>query len=153
MLKQYRTVWKERAKQQSRPLGGPNEAARNLFLDSTEDLIAKDTGIVRPADVDRFTRALQSLHLDEPNFSASFPGDDLINPLKVLVTHHPLIAFAGRNGRSFGAAEGAGTLLRAARAYGFHLVLHGHTHEPHVLSDLPIEPISVGQELPLLQIG
>lgn len=153
LVKQYRSLWKERAKAQSRLLGGSNEASRTLFLESTEDLIAKDTGMVHTADITSFSNSIKTLHLDEPPYAVSYPGDESTNPLKILVTHHPLIAFAGRKRRTFDAAEGAGDLLRAARSVGMHVVLHGHTHEPHVLSDLPIESISTGQELPILQIG
>src|SRR6185437_10826478 len=56
-------------------------------------------------------------------------------------------------GRMYPAALDAGNLLRVARQYGFHVALHGHTHEPHLLTDMPVEAMRQGSEVPLVQIG
>ena len=146
--KHYRALWKEFTKD-----GGiTSESARQQFLQQTQSLIDSDYGMVAQADIDRFARSLQSLPTDEPLASRSQPGDDQPLPLKILVTHHPLISYTGHHAHPFIAASQAGQLIDQARHSGFHMVLNGHTHEPHVLSDYPLESYVV-TENPLLQIS
>lgn len=152
LVKKYKALWKERAKAQAKPAVGFDDLARWQFLKSTEELLLPDTGVVRAADVERFTRTLQALRLEDTGFAASYPGDEAAHLLKIVVSHHPLIGFTGRSGRPYAAAQDAGALLREARRFGFQVALHGHTHEPHVLSDMPLDMGSLG-ETPLLQIG
>ena len=153
LIKKYRTLWKDRAKTQPRQVGSYDEEARQLFLKLTEALILQDMGMVRQADVERFGKVMQALRLDDANFAVSYPGEGAGQPLKIVVSHHPLIGFTGRTGRPYPAAHDAGELLREVRRYGFQLALHGHTHEPHVLSDMPLDLSNIGGNAPLIQIG
>ncbi len=152
LAKRYRQLWKERAKTNTRPQGLYDENANQQFLRNTEELIWQDTGLVRQDDIDRFARIMPTIRADDP-FAASYPAGEQGGLLKIIVTHHPLIPFAGRGGRMYPAAIDAGNLLRVVRQYNFHVALHGHTHEPHVLTDMPVETLRQGNEVPLVQIG
>jgi predicted MPP superfamily phosphohydrolase len=153
LLKKYRATWKEHSKTPSRPVTGNDEEARRIFLKNTEELLALDTGMVRAADVNHLAQVMQNLPAEDGAFALSSPGEEAPVPLKIVVTHHPLVAFTGTTGRMYPAAQDAGTLLRTMRRFGFHLALHGHTHEAHVLSDMPIESANLGGDTPLVQIG
>ncbi len=153
LVKRYRELWRDYQKQTTRNQGGYDAALRHQFLTATDELIVRDNGQISPADVERFIATMQGLHLDELPGAQSYPGDDQSNTLRILVTHHPLMAHVGRTGRAYGMPANAPLLLSALRRYGFHMVLHGHTHEPHFLSDLPIETYGTSNETPFLQIG
>ena len=53
-----------------------------------------------------------------------------------LVHHHPvLIPSLAEPGRGYDAVLNSGKLLTILRRYGFHLLLHGHKHNPHTFTD------------------
>lgn len=53
-----------------------------------------------------------------------------------LIHHHPvLIPALVEGGRGHDAVHNAGMLLTILRRFGFHLVLHGHKHNPHVFTE------------------
>lgn len=53
-----------------------------------------------------------------------------------LIHHHPvLIPALSEPGRGYDAVHNSGKLLTILRKYGFHLVLHGHKHNPFTFSD------------------
>jgi 3',5'-cyclic AMP phosphodiesterase CpdA len=53
-----------------------------------------------------------------------------------LMHHHPiLIPALAETGRRYDAIHNSGLLLTLLRKYGFHLILHGHKHNPHTFSD------------------
>ena len=53
-----------------------------------------------------------------------------------LVHHHPiLIPDLAEPGRGYDAIHGAGHLLTILRRYGFHLLLHGHKHNPFTFTE------------------
>jgi len=69
-----------------------------------------------------------------------------------IVHHHPvLIPALSEPGRGYDAIHNSGKLLTILRKYGFHLVLHGHKHNPNTFTDdtksahqdLPDQPIFV----------
>lgn len=153
LIKRYRELWKDYIKAVARPNAAFDPALRQQFLQTTDALIPNDGGVIQPGDVERFSAAMQSLHLEEAPMGMSYPGDDQSNPLRILVTHHPLIAAIGRDGRPFASIANGGLLLPTLRRSGFQMALHGHTHEPHFLSDLPIESFGTSNDMPLLQIG
>jgi predicted phosphodiesterase len=154
LVKRYRALWKERAKAITRPQGQTDEQSSRQFLKATEELIVQDRGVVRNDDVNRFLSTLPGIRVDDTTFAASYPADEQAGLLKILVTHHPLIAFTGRSGRSYAAAQDAGALVKAARRFNFQLALHGHAHEPHILTDQTIDPVGLsGGDVPLRQVG
>ena len=78
-------------------------------------------------------------------------------PLKLLVTHHPLAIQPDQenkdeSGASRDALQSFEDVATAARTAGFHLALHGHIHKPQVLSDLSIME-GLGAQHPMRQIG
>ena len=53
-----------------------------------------------------------------------------------LIHHHPvLIPALAEPGRGYDAVENSGSLLCILRRYGFHLILHGHKHNPFVFAE------------------
>ncbi len=154
LVKRYRTLWRDRARANTRPQGQSDEESNRQFLKATEELIIPDRGVVRTDDVNRFLTTLPGIRVDDTTFATSYPADEQAGLLKILVTHHPLIGFTGRSGRAYGAAQDAGALVQAARRFNFQIALHGHTHEPHVLTDQAIDAVGLGGgDVPLHQIG
>jgi hypothetical protein len=129
---------------------------REDFLKLTEssDLTLLDVGRVLQRDFEVFRDwvAAQRTSLQPPS-----GGHE---PLKILITHHPLVvqpATASSSGQRLptGARRrdpGFQQLAEEAARAGFHLALHGHIHEARVLSDLSIlkEPDA---QLPMRQVG
>jgi hypothetical protein len=53
-----------------------------------------------------------------------------------LIHHHPvLIPVLAEPGRGYDAVHNSGTLLSLLRRHGFHMILHGHKHDPYVFSE------------------
>jgi 3',5'-cyclic AMP phosphodiesterase CpdA len=53
-----------------------------------------------------------------------------------LIHHHPvLIPALAEEKRGYDAVVNSGMLLQLLREFGFHMVLHGHKHHPHVFAD------------------
>jgi 3',5'-cyclic AMP phosphodiesterase CpdA len=150
LFKSYRSLWREYVKILAMRDGAYDEATRRQFIEQSRSLIARDTGMIHATDIVNFKQHMQSLRLDD--YAASRPGDST-NPLRLIVTHHPLIAYSGRDGTYHQAAGNAGSLLQQIRRHGFHLALHGHTHQPHTLTDMPLDAAFANTETPLLQVG
>jgi 3',5'-cyclic AMP phosphodiesterase CpdA len=113
---------------------------RLRFLDLTEgnSLTILDAGRIDDKDLREFTKwAKQVTATDQTGQT------QLREPLKILVSHHPLLAYSEPKTND---ADKEAVLLQrnlrdlvyAANDAGFHLALHGHIHKPHVLSDLSI---------------
>ena len=69
-----------------------------------------------------------------------------------LIHHHPvLIPALSEPGRGYDAVHNSGKLLTILRRHGFHLILHGHKHNPHTFTEdersahqtLPDQPILI----------
>lgn len=75
------------------------------------------------------------------------------NWLKIALLHHHPILIPGfvEPGRGVDAIVNANSLLRLLREFGFHAVLHGHKHFPHVFTYDP-EPAWVESSLPSLLV-
>ena len=53
-----------------------------------------------------------------------------------LIHHHPvLIPALAEPGRGYDAVENSGALLSLLRRFGFHLILHGHKHNPFIFAE------------------
>lgn len=53
-----------------------------------------------------------------------------------LIHHHPvLIPPLAESGRGYDAVHNSGLLLTLLRRYGFHLILHGHKHNPFIFAE------------------
>jgi 3',5'-cyclic AMP phosphodiesterase CpdA len=55
------------------------------------------------------------------------------NQIRIMVTHHPLFACSVGQ-QSFQAPDGADSALQAARTRDVQLLLHGHVHQPNVIT-------------------
>lgn len=118
-----------------------------LRLTETSDLTLLDAGRVNEEDLKAFDEWRKSL--------TSTP----LEPLKILITHHPLAVEpkleappGTAHQRARHHALGFGALADGAGAAGFHLALHGHIHKPQVLSDLSLLQEPAGRH-PLRQVG
>jgi hypothetical protein len=68
-----------------------------------------------------------------------------------LIHHHPvLIPNLVEPGRGYDAVHNAGYLLSVLRRYGFHLILHGHKHNPHVFTEDAKAAYKFGNQRPIL---
>jgi 3',5'-cyclic AMP phosphodiesterase CpdA len=67
----------------------------------------------------------------------AIPADRLSQAIKIaLIHHHPvLIPALAEPGRGYDAVHNSGKLLTILRRYGFHVVLHGHKHDPFVFTE------------------
>lgn len=122
---------------------------RYLRLTEGNQLTLLDAGRIAPADLKTFTDWIN------PFRKAPKPADDSVEPLKILITHHPLAVQPESDHEAPSARpvqQRFRTVMNLARDAGFHLALHGHIHKPQVLSDLSIVEGPDTQH-PLRQIG
>lgn len=129
---------------------GDLDTARALFLQLTEDRqpLALDSGRVLKADLDTFEAWSKA-------FTPSGPNE----PLKILITHHPLAVEMDQTTQrtqSRPEEQSFKTLAEKASHAGFSLALHGHihshSHTPKALSGISILSGSQGGN-PLRQVG
>lgn len=80
-------------------------------------------------DVTQLARIKRELEAIEP--------ERLHNSIRVaLIHHHPvLIPALAEPGRGYDAVHNSGKLLAILRKFGFHMVLHGHKHDPYVFTE------------------
>lgn len=130
------------------------QSLRESYLSFTEDnpVTALDAGVVDPRDLEEFNAWTGRLR-------DSVQADAGWDPLKILVTHHPLQAYSQDSSSNTSSDRGGpdikrnfGEMVTAARNAGFHLALHGHMHKPQVVSDLSVLEGADTQH-PLRQIG
>jgi 3',5'-cyclic AMP phosphodiesterase CpdA len=71
-----------------------------------------------------------------------------------VIHHHPVLlpVFAEPH-RQYDATLNSGYLLRLLRTYGFHAILHGHKHHPHIFSDDSLCSWDDSDHAPLLVIA
>ena len=124
---------------------------RLRFLELTEGarLIDLHAGRINDNDVDRFDRWAKQQQ------SASAGGGATDNPLKVLITHHPVIIRALEDSAESQPSPVITAFKRiadATRLAGFHLALHGHIHHPELLADQSVFEGPDG-ERPLRRLG
>ncbi len=64
-------------------------------------------------------------------------GRRLKQAIKIaMIHHHPvLIPPLAEPGRGYDAVHNSGTLLTILRRFGFHMILHGHKHDPYVFTE------------------
>ena len=68
-----------------------------------------------------------------------------------LIHHHPvLIPDLAEAGRGYDAVHNSAHLLRILRKFGFHVLLHGHKHNPHVFTEDTASAFRTGERHPLL---
>jgi 3',5'-cyclic AMP phosphodiesterase CpdA len=80
------------------------------------------------------------------------PPDDLHGAIKIaLIHHHPvLIPALAEPGRGYDAVLNSGKLLSILRRYGFHIILHGHKHDPYVFTEDARSAIRVTHQNPIM---
>jgi 3',5'-cyclic AMP phosphodiesterase CpdA len=86
----------------------------------------QDRGRVDTHQLSRLDAELESL--DEHRLSSAIRI--------ALIHHHPvLIPSLVEARRGYDAVHNSGYLLSTLRRFGFHLILHGHKHNPHIFTD------------------
>ena len=98
----------------------------NSVLYVQKDTAEQDRGNVDDKQLKRIETMLKGI-----------PRKDLTNSVRVaMLDHHPiLIPALAEADRSYDAIVNSGPLLELLRRYGFHVVLHGHKHNPHTFTD------------------
>jgi hypothetical protein len=121
--------------------------ARYLRVTEGNPLTLLDAGRVEPMDLKAF--------IDWTTASANSPraANGPSEPLKILISHHPLaIQPESESGTAPLVQQRFQHVMNLARGAGFHLALHGHIHQPRVLSDLSILE-GADYQHPLREIG
>jgi hypothetical protein len=68
-----------------------------------------------------------------------------------LIHHHPvLIAALAEPGRGYDAVLNSGRLLTILRKHGFHMILHGHKHDPYVFTEDSRSAFRTSSQNPIL---
>lgn len=67
-------------------------------------------------------------------------NEDLEDYIKIAMIHHHVVLLPSfiEAGRGVDAIMNAGYLLELLSEYGFHLILHGHKHYPHIFTYEPV---------------
>jgi len=87
-------------------------------------------------DQDRGNLDVKQLQIAE-NALSNLEPQGLKSAIRIaLIHHHPvLIPPLAEPGRGYDAVHNSGKLLTILRKYGFHLILHGHKHNPFTFTD------------------
>lgn len=87
-------------------------------------------------DQDRGQMDVKQLEMLEDALK-NVPADRLQQAIKIaLIHHHPvLIPALAEPGRGYDAVHNSGKLLTILRRHGFHIVLHGHKHDPYIFTE------------------
>lgn len=131
----WKRPWRPRRRQRERVRVQQLASLRKQFLDLTEGEHPVDlrAGRVTPPDLERFERWAQS------NIQQASQGAGVVRPLKMLITHHPFAIQAERDTSPHTTRVPESAFKQAAetaRTAGFHLALHGHVHNPQLLTDM-----------------
>jgi 3',5'-cyclic AMP phosphodiesterase CpdA len=80
------------------------------------------------------------------------PADRLTRAAKIaLVHHHPvLIPALAEPNRGYDAVLNSGKLLTMLRKFGFHVILHGHKHDPYIFTEDSKSAFGVSQQNPIV---
>lgn len=71
-----------------------------------------------------------------------------------LIHHHPvLIPDLVEPGRGYDAIHNSAPLLTTLRKFGFHVLLHGHKHNPHVFTEDAVSAYRKGEPHPILIVA
>jgi len=71
-----------------------------------------------------------------------------------LIHHHPvLIPALVEPGRHYDAVHNSALLLNVLRKFGFHVLLHGHKHNPHVFTEDAMSAYRHGEPQPILIVA
>ena len=102
-------------------------------------------------DQDRGNLDVKQLQIAE-NALSNLEPQRLKSAIRIaLIHHHPvLIPPLAEPGRGYDAVHNSGKLLTILRKYGFHLILHGHKHNPFTFTD---DTQSAFQESSLSTVG
>lgn len=147
----WKRHWRPRREDRERLRAKELARLRQQFLELTESgqLVDLSAGRITQADMDRFEHWVQST-TQNPK-----PGAGQAGPFKILITHHPF-AIRAEHDRSTGdtiiSQDLFRQLVKSARLAGFHLALHGHVHNPQLLTDLSLF-VGPDHPQPIRQMG
>lgn len=131
----WKRPWRPRRRERERARAEQLESLRKQFLDLTEggQLVDLRTGRITQPDLERYERWAQ------PIIQSASRGAGGVSPLKILISHHPFAIQA----EHYSATDTTQILqssfkqaAKTARTAGFHLALHGHVHNPQLLTDM-----------------
>jgi hypothetical protein len=116
----------------------------NSAVHVQKDKIDQDRGRVDIKQIETLQDKLESIDPDR-----------LISAVRVaLIHHHPvLIPDLVEPGRGYDAVHNSGPLLTVLRKFGFHVVLHGHKHNPHVFTEDGVSAYRTGERRPILVVA
>lgn len=111
--------------------------------------IKKDTelqnrGFIDERSIDELEKQLKAL-----------PSEVKKKAIKIAMLHHHPVLIPGlvEAGREYDAVHHAGLLLRTLNDHRFHLILHGHKHQPYVFSYDALCGWNKGETHPLLVVA
>ena len=131
----WKRPWRLRRRDRVRARAEQLATLRKQFLRLTESgqLVDLRMGRITQPDLERFERWAQ------PTIQHASQGAGVVNPLKILITHHPFTIHGERDNATDATLipqNGFEQAMKAAAAAGFHLALHGHIHNPQLLTDV-----------------
>ncbi|MDN3205593.1 metallophosphoesterase family protein [Algoriphagus sediminis] len=85
----------------------------------------------------------------------SIDSNDLNNSIKIaLIHHHPvLIPALAESARGYDAVHNSEKLLTELKKFGFHIVLHGHKHDPHTFTEDIIPAYKNNKDIPMMIVS
>ena len=111
--------------------------------------VQKDTddavrGRLDVTQIERLKRNLQAI-----------PADRLESAIRIaIIHHHPvLIPDLVESDHNYDAIHNSANLLTVLREFGFHLLLHGHKHNPHVFTEDSVPAFPKGDRHPILIVA
>jgi 3',5'-cyclic AMP phosphodiesterase CpdA len=127
----------------NRPFTAREPSSRVTFHDRYDDLGAIIICFNSSEYVEKGTPDEQRGSIDEDQLTRTKAFLDGLDSKRVerairiaLIHHHPiLIPGLAEPGRGYDAVERSGLLLNMLRNFGFHVILHGHKHNPYHFSE------------------
>jgi len=103
----------------------------NCCIYVEKDTVDSSRGQVDFDSIRKLREELEKLKVEQPDF------DDYI---KIAIIHHHVVLLPSfiEAGRGVDSIMNSGYLLELLSEYGFHLILHGHKHYPHIFSYEPV---------------
>jgi len=156
------TPWAKFASQTfARPFEPRKPSSRVLFYDRVDDLGAIILCLNSSEYIQKDTPEEQRGSIDEDQLTRTKNFLESLDPKRVerairiaLIHHHPvLIPGLAEPGRGYDAVERSGLLLNLLRNFGFHLVLHGHKHNPYHFSENSYTAFHEEQRPPILIVA
>jgi hypothetical protein len=152
-IDQYQRLYKQQSQRRtlfsSPPFKKPPKPDASLlrqqYAEASNNLLfALDAGMVKSTDVATLRLRLQKWAATEFTVDAAA---SIMHPLKILVTHHPLMPLAENNIWPQAHMKAVADLLQIAHEHDFQLALHGYAQISQIEANV------LGEHIPLRQLG